>query len=131
MPRILITGSREITFRSTVADALAAAWVELGSVPDTVCVHGTARGAESIAGQTANDNPDRLVEERHPANWRPEGPDGIVDRGAGYRRNELMISLGADVCIAFFKRGAGNRGTTHCRNAALAAGIRVIEVWEE
>lgn len=129
MPRILITGSREISQRDTVAKALASAWVGLGSHPDTVVCHGDARGADRLSGAVARDNPGRLVEERHPANWRPNGVD--LDRGAGHKRNQEMVSAGADICLAFFKVGAGNRGTQDCVKKAEKAGIPVIVTWEQ
>jgi hypothetical protein len=39
-----------------------------------------------------------------------------------------MVSLGADLCIAFYKQGAGNKGTDHCARLAERAGIPVRRV---
>jgi hypothetical protein len=39
-----------------------------------------------------------------------------------------MVDLGADVCLAFFKTGAANRGTKDCCDRARASGIPV-RVW--
>ena len=61
--------------------------------------------------------------EPHPANWQRYG------KAAGPRRNQEMVDAGADQCIAFFKRGAANRGTADCVARARAAGIPVQEVW--
>jgi hypothetical protein len=44
---------------------------------------------------------------------------------AGPRRNRAMVCLGADVCVAFFKKGAANYGTAGCVKLAKAAGIDV------
>lgn len=127
--RILITGSREIAHRDTVADAITNVWRENGR-PHLTVVHGGARGADRIAGQVASQNRDRATEEIHLAVWRPDGQDGPVDKLAGFTRNQLMVDLGADVCLAFLKEGAKNSGTRDCIRRAQKAGIPVIETWE-
>jgi len=42
-----------------------------------------------------------------------------------------MVATGADVCLAFFKTGATNRGTSGCVAVAKKAGIEVREFWQE
>ena len=125
--RILITGSRELVDRSTVSVPLTQAWNDLGR-EHCVVVHGTATGADNIAGGVARDNPDQLTEERHPADWRP---GGVYNNRAGIDRNQEMVNLGADLCLAFLKQGAKNIGTRHCIRIARAAGIEVREYVEE
>lgn len=127
MPRILITGSRKVTGRATVSIPLTQAWKDLGAVPTTV-VHGTAAGADSLAGRIARENPGYLVEEPHPAVWRP---NGVYNPAAGFVRNKAMVDLGADLCLAFLKRGELNKGTLDCIRRATKAGIEVREYWEE
>jgi hypothetical protein len=61
-----------------------------------------------------------LTEERHPADWRP---GGVFDRSAGFRRNAHMVSLGADVCLAFIRNGSN--GASHTARLASQAGIEV------
>lgn len=46
--------------------------------------------------------------------------------GAGTRRNQRMVDLGAAVCLGF-PRGLGWSGTRHCMAAAARAGIRVVD----
>lgn len=113
--RILITGSRDWEDVAAIRDAIRAA---VGDHPrdDVVVVHGAARGADTIAGKVAQHS--GLVEERHPADWSKNG------RAAGPIRNAEMVSLGADVCLAF-PRGA-SRGTRGCMALAEKAGIPVI-----
>lgn len=125
--RVLITGSREFTDRQTVAAALTDVWRENGK-QQLVVVHGSARGADSLAAAVADNQPDHhLIQEAHPADWRP---NGVLDRAAGHKRNAEMIATGVDICLAFFKTGAGNRGTTGCVALARKAGIQVREFWQ-
>ncbi|KQO98890.1 SLOG family protein [Leifsonia sp. Leaf264] len=127
--RVLITGSREIKQRSTVAAAITQTWVDFGRQPLTV-IHGNARGADKLAGQVARDNRGRATEEIHPAIWQPEGPNGPTDKLAGFTRNQKMVDLGADICLAFLKEGERNSGTRDCIRRAMKAGINVFETWE-
>lgn len=125
--RVLITGSREFTDRPMVAATLTHVWREHGK-QQLVVVHGTARGADRLAAAVVDNQPDhRLVQEPHPANWRP---NGVLDRAAGHKRNAEMIATGVDVCLAFFKADAGNRGTAGCVALARKAGIEVREFWQ-
>jgi hypothetical protein len=107
--RVLVTGSREFTDYATVCAELGGVLRHLIAtarpVPKIVVVHGAARGADELA-----------------ADWTAFG------KSAGYRRNAEMVKLGADVCLAFFQQGAGNRGTSHCVRLAEAAGIRTRRV---
>lgn len=90
-------------------------------------VEGGARGADQMAGLLAESASNASVE-RHPALWdRKE--DGSYNKAAGFERNQRMVDSGADLCIAFFKNGSGNKGTKHCSDLARKAGIEVIEVW--
>lgn len=90
-------------------------------------VHGGAIGADRIAGALAY-HADNATDELHPAIWGRQG-DGSCNKAAGFERNQRMVDSGADICLAFLKRGAGNRGTQDCIRRARAAGIEVKEVW--
>ena len=113
--RILVTGSRDWTDRDTIVGALADAWRDLGGEP--VLVQGECHlgGADLIAKQVWQTW--GLPVESHPAEM---GPDGHV---LGPKRNAHMVSLGADLCLAFPL--PSSRGTRNCMRLAREAGIPV------
>jgi hypothetical protein len=83
-------------------------------------VHGACpKGADAIADdwvrQASKLWPVRA--ERHWALWTVEG------RVAGIRRNERMVSKGADLCLAFIHHQS--KGASHCANLAEREGITV------
>lgn len=95
----------------------------LAETESFVVVHGAARGADSFASEwikamRAYSNSDLFVEERHYAHWDHYG------KVAGLLRNQEMVDLGAEVCLAF-SRG-NSRGTADCIRRAQKAGIPVI-----
>jgi hypothetical protein len=117
--RLLVTGSRDFTDYETVrleiGHVLTGLMAERGPYPSIVVVHGAARGADALAERAAREF--RIGTEPHAADWAGYG------KSAGYIRNAAMVSLGADLCVAFYKQGAGNKGTDHCARQAEAAGI--------
>ena len=126
--RVLVTGSRLFDDYTTVCMELGGVMRHLMATtrpfPRIVVVHGAARGADTLADRAARAF--GMDVEPHPAGWHPEG--GKLDRAAGFKRNALMVSLGADLCISFFKTGAANKGTAHCTALAERAGIPVRRV---
>jgi hypothetical protein len=115
--RILVTGSRDWTDEGAIMDALADVSGELTGVvggPVTL-VHGACpTGADKIAHEVAIRWCWPI--EAHPADWS-------VGKKAGPERNQRMVDLGADVCLAFPL--ANSRGTRDCMRRAEAAGIPV------
>jgi len=122
--RVLVTGSREFTDYTTVCMELGGVLRHLIAtvrpVPKIVVVHGAARGADELADRAARAF--GMIPEPHPADWDAYG------KSAGYRRNAEMVKAGADVCLAFYQPGAGNRGTDHCARLAEKAGIPVRRI---
>lgn len=116
--RILLTGSRNWTNEELLWGALGAYLPHRGSLMHTaVLVHGGCpTGADEIASLiwTAAGG----LEEVHPADWAKHG------RAAGPIRNQHMVNLGADICLAFPL--GPSRGTRHCMAAAEKAGIPVL-----
>lgn len=113
--RILITGSRTWFHRPTIRAALAQVWH-----PTAVLVSGACpRGADALCEACWLHWGGRI--EQHPAQWRLHG---MFDRSAGFRRNEAMIALGADVCLAFIRDESA--GATHTATLARQAGIPTI-----
>lgn len=120
--RILVTGSRDWPLASDIENALWRKWwdryVDGNSDPITV-VHGGARGVDQMAGRYVRRYPDRFVEEVHEVPreaWK-------ISKRAGHDRNQHMVDLGADVCLAF--QLDDSRGTADCIRRARAAGIPV------
>lgn len=111
--RILVTGSRHWTDRGMIWDALNKASFEIG----TTIVHGDCpTGADYWAKLWTKTQPD-VIEEAYPANWKKFG------KLAGPIRNQQMVDLGADICLAFPL--PSSRGTYDCIRKAKAAGIPV------
>lgn len=109
--RILITGSRDWTDRTTIYRALRSAPFDIA---DNILVSGACpTGADRIAEEFAS-----LLGwtiERHPAEWQHYG------KRAGFLRNKAMVDAGADICLAFIK--GESRGASMTARLAEEAGI--------
>lgn len=116
--RILVTGSRFWVHELTIMQALATAQ---GTTParQMVLVHGACRtGADSIAARYAKANGWDI--EAHPADW------ARYRDAAGPIRNQRMVDLGADLCLAFIRdQSVGSSG---CLDKARRKGIKTT-VW--
>jgi hypothetical protein len=114
MKRILITASRDWTEVELMVEAIRSAG------PGRV-VHGAARGgdrlADSIAWRFMQTQPGLWDVEPHGADWDKYG------NAAGVLRNQEMVDLGADICLAFPLEGSV--GTFDCAARASLAGIHV------
>ncbi|MBB4931818.1 hypothetical protein F4561_002638 [Lipingzhangella halophila] len=113
--RIIVTGGRSYIAHQAIRDVLAT----YDATPPPILVHGAASGADRTAAQVATHVLGWPVEE-HPADWKQHG------RAAGPIRNAAMVSLGADILIAF----PGGKGTADMTRRAQAAGIPVRRVTE-
>lgn len=113
MTRILITGSRDWTNIDTITALLMQVWIQLGQPTDAVLVSGSCRtGADAIAEEIWDRQGFPI--ESHPADWS-------IGKQAGFVRNAEMVSLGADVCLAFIKNSS--KGATMTADLADKAGI--------
>lgn len=117
--RVIVTGSRHATrqHRTTILDAIL--YVEdlhqVAAARDLILVHGACRGADALAAAFGGERGWTI--EAHPA--ERFGPWPVC----GPLRNKHMVSLGADLLLAF--PGPGSRGTHDCMRRARAAGIPV------
>lgn len=117
--RILVTGSRKWQDVALVGGALEDTWYDASQAyygHRLVVVHGDCpQGADALAKQWAINN--GIPQEAHPADWDQYG------KRAGFVRNQQMVDMGADVCLAFIKDGS--RGASHTAARAEEAGIPV------
>lgn len=112
--RILITGSRDWEDQDTVYKALAEVVRVLPANQEVIVVHGAcSTGADHMAHEWARGF--GALIEAHPANWVRHG------RQAGPLRNAVMVTAGADICLAFIRNGS--RGASHTAGLAEAAHI--------
>jgi len=111
--RILVTGSREWTDDRAVAVALGHAITRAPFEEEIVIVHGAAPGADSSARTWAN------------LRGFTEEPHHYSEHASPKHRNDHMVRLGADICLAFAQSWAS--GTGHCARAARRAGIETID----
>lgn len=119
--RILITGSRNWTDHKRVLYAMEQAAKDV-PLNEVVIVHGACpTGADAIANKIAIGSSVRV--ERYRADWAKYG------KAAGPIRNQEMVDLGADLCLAFFL--GESRGTKDCSDRAERAGIPVKKFFSE
>lgn len=117
--RVLVTGSREWDDRDQLERVLNTV---LSRNCPLVIIHGkNPRGADAMAADWVNVVREgfEVTAEPYPADW------ARLHKAAGNARNQVMVDAGADVCYAFYKNDAGNRGTADCVARAEAAGIPV------
>lgn len=120
MTRILVTGSRDWDDWRRVISALVEHWDYSVTI-----VHGACpTGADEITDWLCKNlfwHLECIMEvERHPADWEKYG------RRAGFIRNDQMVQLGADICLAFIRNGS--KGATMTADIAEAAGIPVLRI---
>lgn len=111
--RLLITGTREGWDKEHLAAVLKDHYYRLANGGRrVVLVHGAADGVDTQAAEIWEAH--GLVCDPHPADW-------AKGKWAGPARNSLMVSLGADQCIAFLI--PNSKGTLDCLLKASQAGI--------
>ena len=111
MTRVLYTGARDWPDELTAFDALELA---LALDPNPIIVHGAAKGFDAMIDRIAKEWD--LQREWYPARdfWSPRV------------RNQHMVNLGADLCVAAALRW--DSGTGMCARMARRAGIDVRDL---
>lgn len=129
MKRILVTGSRDWPYAEVVWQELARAVAftapnyEPVKIVEGACPSGADNMAHGWIEHLHSLGAGKQIRpERHPADWGKHG------KAAGFIRNQEMVDLGADLCLAF--RLNGSKGATHCIERAQAADIpcRIIDL---
>jgi hypothetical protein len=99
--KVLVCGSRNWSDSYPIYERLA-------DLPaETVVIHGCADGADTLAGEAADEFGYWVVEVPcKRLHWKRHG------RGAGHRRNAIMLDLAPDLVLAFQRDGSpGTQGT--------------------
>jgi hypothetical protein len=106
---VLVCGGRDYTDRDTVFSLLDYLHAKRAI---TVIIHGAARGADTLAGEWAQER--GIPEERYPADW------ALYGKRAGPVRNEQMLREGNPHMVVAFPGGSG---TSHMVSIAKREGI--------
>lgn len=118
---ILVTGSRDWHDESIITAVLKHVEQDVrNQFPEQQVlfklIEGGARGADTFARYAAFELGWETL--TMPANWSAHG------KAAGMIRNQEMVNLKPDVCLAF--PGSSSKGTWDCVNRCKAAGIPVV-----
>lgn len=131
--RVLVTGSRTFCDVGTLGHYIEyTALIARRDNKSAVFIHGDCpNGADHLTEKycrTVGNYPT----ERHPADWEK------LPNLAGHERNQKMVDLGADICLAFLDHCRKStcrphdhisHGTQDCMKRAEAAGIHVVHIW--
>jgi hypothetical protein len=109
MKRVLVTGGRNYSNASVVEAVLTRLCVR--EKAPLVIIHGDATGLDRLAGAWAQRH--GMPEVRVPAPWEHHG------KAAGPMRNDWMLLLQPEICIAF----PGGKGTDDMTRKAIKAGV--------
>lgn len=108
--RILVYGGRDYSDRDRM-------WSDLDRLlfgrRITRLVHGAARGADSLAGEWAEER--GVPVDVYPADWETYG------KGAGFIRNQLMADSRLDGAVCY----PGGNGTADMTRRLQAKGVRI------
>ena len=115
--KILVCGDRQWSDRQTIYRILLPYATQ---TPPVTILHGGARGADTLAGQIAQELGMEVRAVR--AEWQRYG------KGAGPRRNEEMLSEHPALVIAFHNDLAKSKGTADMVRKAQKRGIAVMIV---
>lgn len=114
--RILVTGDRHWDCVTLARGILTRLIAQHG--PNLTIVHGAARGVDrsfALAAQSLG-----ITHEPHPVTKKTWATLG---KGAGPRRNRIMVSMGATTCLVLHRNLTQSKGSRDCARQALHAGI--------
>ena len=112
--KLIVAGGREFDDYELLSKEICKLIVDTRT--DSI-ISGTARGADSLGAQYANEHFIPLIS--MPADWNRYG------KAAGYRRNEEMAKV-ADACLCFWD--GESKGTKHMIDLAKEYDLHLIIV---
>lgn len=116
--RVLFCGSRTYTNFAIVSQTVAAIESESRTGKPLVCIHGDARGADTLAARACERAGwDEII--AFPADWDKYG------KRAGYVRNAQMLAAGMPDLVVAFRSEGESRGTDMMCALAKDAGVEV------
>lgn len=113
--RVLVCGSRTWTNPALI-------YTYLENIGATLIIHGNARGADRLAGQSASQL--NIPVEVYPADWDRYG------KRAGFVRNREMLIIGKPDLVLAFWDGESN-GTRNMIELAEGAKIPTLVIMDE
>lgn len=115
MKKLLVSGSRTITDRSKVFQALDFMISEMLMGEEVTIIEGGAKGVDTLAKAFAIEH--KIPYEEHPADWDKNG------RAAGYIRNVEMVKE-ADVALIIWD--GKSKGTAHAMKICDKKGVKYL-----
>lgn len=115
MKKLLVSGSRTITDRAKVFQALDFMISEMLMGDEVTIIEGGAKGVDSLARLYAIER--KIPYEEHPADWDKNG------RAAGYVRNVEMVKE-ADVALIIWD--GKSKGTAHAMKICEKKGVKYL-----
>ncbi len=115
MKKLLVSGSRTITDKHKVFQALDEMMSVMLNGEDITIIEGGAKGVDTLARLYAIEH--KIPYEEHPADWDKNG------RAAGYVRNVEMVKE-ADVALIIWD--GKSKGTAHAMKICEKKGVKYL-----
>jgi hypothetical protein len=115
MKKLLVSGSRTITDKHKVFQALDEMMSVMLKGEDVTIIEGGAKGVDTLARLYAIEH--KIPYEEHPADWDKNG------RAAGYVRNVEMVKE-ADVALIIWD--GKSKGTAHAMKICEKKGVKYL-----
>ena len=115
MKKLLVSGSRTITDKHKVFQALDEMMSVMLKGEDVTIIEGGAKGVDTLARLYAIER--KIPYEEHPADWDKNG------RAAGYIRNVEMVKE-ADVALILWD--GKSKGTAHAMKICEKKGVKYL-----
>ena len=115
MKKLLVSGSRTITDRAKVFQALDFMISDMLNGEDVTIIEGGAKGVDTLAREFAIER--KIPYEEHPADWDKNG------RAAGYIRNVEMVK---EAYVALIIWDGKSKGTAHAMKICEKKGVKYL-----